>query len=184
MLGLMNDGWMLWLILVGLAIGVISSWLLLVRLPRDEEDSTSEQRRHEAEWISRTIERYGGVAPTSLVEEVLDLHQAYMREPHSPRAPYPTDDEPSMTATSPPAGPPQPAQQLPTDPRPPQHQRPSPRQVPPAQWPSAQQPPPVQQPPVQQPPAQPPPAQPPPGPQRPPAGVQTPGVRERPSTIR
>ena len=72
---------MLWLILVGLAIGMIAAWLLLVRLPRDESDVSATERRGEAAWIGGTIERHGGVAPASLIEEVLELHQAYLRDP-------------------------------------------------------------------------------------------------------
>ena len=72
---------MLWLILVGLAIGMIAAWLLLVRLPRDESDVSAAERRGEAAWIGGTIERHGGVAPASLIEEVLELHQAYLRDP-------------------------------------------------------------------------------------------------------
>jgi hypothetical protein len=77
----MIDAWMLWILLVGIAIGLLSAWLVLGRLPRDETDVTISERRDEAAWIGHTIERHGGVAPQSLVEEVLQLHQAYLRNP-------------------------------------------------------------------------------------------------------
>jgi hypothetical protein len=82
MLSDMLDGWALWLLLVGLGIGGAVTWVLLVRLPRDEADVGPEERSAEAAWIAATIERGGGVAPRSFVEEVLDLHQAYL---HAPR---------------------------------------------------------------------------------------------------
>jgi len=72
---------MLWLVLSGLAVGLFAAWLLLVRLPRDETDIDAMERRDEATWIGHTIEYHGGVAPPSLVEEVLDLHEAYLRDP-------------------------------------------------------------------------------------------------------
>lgn len=77
----MNDGFAWWLILVGLAIGVVVSWLLLVRIPRETDDIGPAERAFEADWISRTIERHGGVAPPMLVEEILELHEAYLRMP-------------------------------------------------------------------------------------------------------
>ncbi len=95
MLREMNDGYMWWLILVGLAIGVVMSWLLIVRLPRGESDVSSDERQEEAVWISDTIERHGGVAPLSLVDEVLELHQSYLRSPGL------VDQIAEMPATSP-----------------------------------------------------------------------------------
>ena len=78
-------GW--WLILVGMAIALALVWLFAVRLPRDEEDVSPPERLAEAAWISRTIERNGGVAPAALVEEVLELHQAYLADPRLAQAP-------------------------------------------------------------------------------------------------
>jgi hypothetical protein len=77
----MMDGWALWLLVVGLVLGAVIAGLLLVRLPRDESDVAPDERPVEAAWIAATIERRGGVAPASFVEEVLDLHQAYLRSP-------------------------------------------------------------------------------------------------------
>ena len=86
----MIEGWVLWLVLVGLAIGVVVAVVALVRLPRAEDDLSSHERRTEAAWIAGTIERHGGIAPVSLVEEVLDLHQAYLGgAAAAPRPPAP-----------------------------------------------------------------------------------------------
>jgi len=74
----MIDAWGAWLLLVGLVIGVAVTAVLLVRLPRREDDLDPAERRSEAGWIAGTIEYHGGVAPVSLVEEVLDLHAAYL----------------------------------------------------------------------------------------------------------
>ena len=118
MLRAMIEGWVLWLVLVGLAIGVTTAWLLLVRLPRDEEDVSAAERQVEAEWIAAIIERHGGVAPRSFVEEVLELHQAYLREARPPEP-----ETPLSGSASPAAGP-----MLPNMASPPGHG--APRQVP------------------------------------------------------
>ena len=103
MLPAMIDGWALWLLLVGLAIGAAGTGVMLVRLPREDDDIGQAERRSEAMWIASTIERHGGVAPASLVEEVLDLHGAYLA---SPRAPVPAGASAPPVPPLPPAGPP------------------------------------------------------------------------------
>jgi hypothetical protein len=60
----------------------------LVRLPRRDDDVDAAERPAEAAWISEIIERNGGVAPALLVEEVLELHRAYLRQA---RPPVPAD---------------------------------------------------------------------------------------------
>ena len=74
----MNDGFAWWLVILGIAVGVAVVWLMVVRLPRSEGDVDDEELVREAEWISRTIHTYGGVAPEPLVEEVLELHRQYL----------------------------------------------------------------------------------------------------------
>lgn len=112
----MLDSWALWLLLVGLGIGAAGSWLLLVRLPRDETDVGPDERSAEAAWIAATIERGGGVAPQTFVEEVLDLHHAYLQAPRA-ASDRPGPDQPA----TPPAGP---------DLRPPAAPGPPPRSLP------------------------------------------------------
>ena len=75
----MIEGWVLWLFIVGVATGIVATLVLAVRLPRHEGDVSDTERPAEAGWISSIIERHGGIAPESLVEEVLDLHEAYLR---------------------------------------------------------------------------------------------------------
>ena len=107
MLPAMIEGWVLWLLLVGIGVGAFAAWLVLGRLPREEDDVSNDERRREAGWIAATIERHGGIAPESFVEEVLDLHQAYL---HAPRAaatapgplPPPAVPPPALPPTGPP----------------------------------------------------------------------------------
>ena len=128
MLAAMIEAWEAWLLIVGLAIGAATTAVLLVRLPRGEDDIDAFERRAEAAWIADTIERYGGVAPTSLVEEVLDLHQAYLRvqRPPQPRSrPAAPSGAPPGYATAPgypppPAYPPPPGPAAPPPPDGPQ----------------------------------------------------------------
>lgn len=83
----MIDAWPLWLFLVGLAAGAAATGVLLWRLPRQEDDLPVEERQAEAAWIARTIEQHGGLAPESFVEEVLELHGAYLRLARPPGPP-------------------------------------------------------------------------------------------------
>ena len=93
----MNDGYIWWLIVLGIAIGVAVVWLTVVRLPRRDDDQTAAERVAEARWISATIERDGGIAPQALVEEILDLHRSYLASGgvmSSSEAPDPAGAEP------------------------------------------------------------------------------------------
>jgi hypothetical protein len=82
-----NDGYLWWLILVGAVITLAVVWVVAARLPRSESDVGAEERSAEAAWISETIERFGGVAPPELVEEVLELHAEYLASPRLARIP-------------------------------------------------------------------------------------------------
>jgi hypothetical protein len=94
----MNDGYMWWLVLVGLGVGVVLTWLSVVRLPRDEYDIEADERDEEAMLIAATIESRGGICPAPLALEVLDLHQEYLASPGlpTPRAPRPASGGPPV----------------------------------------------------------------------------------------
>ncbi len=74
----MNDGYMWWLLVLGIVIGVAVVWFTAVRLARRDDDQSRTEQVAEARWISATIEADGGVAPQALVEEILELHRAYL----------------------------------------------------------------------------------------------------------
>ncbi len=99
MLAAVVETWVLWLFIVGVAVGAVVALVVAVRLPREEDDVSHLERPAEAAWISSVIERHGGIAPASLVEEVLDLHQAYLRDPRLARPPVPAIGAPSAEAT-------------------------------------------------------------------------------------
>lgn len=77
----MNDPYQWWLLLVGIAVGAGAAWLLLGAVPREEDDVRGGERAAEADWISASVARGGGVAPPELVEDVLALHARYLRGP-------------------------------------------------------------------------------------------------------
>ncbi len=77
----MNDGYAWWLLIAGVGVGVCLAWLIIGRVPRNDDDIAVNERAVEAGWISRNIASYGGVAPEPLVEEVLELHQHYLNGP-------------------------------------------------------------------------------------------------------
>jgi len=74
----MNDGYAWWLFLVGLAVGLSLMWLALARSPRAEDDIDPDERHHEADWISASIESRGGICPQPLAAEILELHHEYL----------------------------------------------------------------------------------------------------------
>ena len=67
-----------WALVLGLAIGGALVWFAVGRLPRSGDEVPESERHSEAEWISRTINRRGGMAPNDLVEEILTLHSDYL----------------------------------------------------------------------------------------------------------
>lgn len=77
----MNGEYSWWLLVVGLAIGIIGTWLVRGTLARTDADLAARERVEEAAWISRTIEDAGGVAPADLIEQVLELHRSYLSGP-------------------------------------------------------------------------------------------------------
>ena len=74
----MTDQYIGWALVVGLAIGGALVWFAVGRLPRSGEEIPDSERHSEAEWISRTINKRGGMAPSDLVEEILNLHTDYL----------------------------------------------------------------------------------------------------------
>ena len=51
----MNDGYMWWLVLVGLVVGVALTWLSVVRLPRHDYDIGTDEREEEAVRMLRPV---------------------------------------------------------------------------------------------------------------------------------
>ena len=77
----MTEQYIVWALVVGISVGAALYWFAAGRLPRRTDDMTPQEREAEARWISRTIDGRGGVAPVDLVDEVLELHAAYLAGP-------------------------------------------------------------------------------------------------------
>ena len=77
----MTESYIGWALVVGIALGAAVVWFLLGRLPRRTDDVGPEERAEEARWISGVVESRGGIAPVALVDEVLELHVAYVDGP-------------------------------------------------------------------------------------------------------
>ncbi len=82
----MTEQYIGWALVVGLAIGGALVWFAVGRLPRSGEEVPEAERHAEVEWISRTIDKRGGMAPADLVEEILDLHVNYLERQTEERA--------------------------------------------------------------------------------------------------
>lgn len=82
----MTEQYIGWALVLGLVIGGALVWFAIGRLPRSGEEIPLEERSAEAAWISRTIDERGGMAPTDLVEEVLELHTEYLDRTAEERA--------------------------------------------------------------------------------------------------
>ena len=96
----MNGQYAWWFLAVGLCVGGALVWLVRGQMAREEDDVAESERVPEAQWISRTIERAGGIAPADLVVQVLALHRSYLRDadPFEPSLPAEgTEDEVSTS---------------------------------------------------------------------------------------
>ena len=88
----MTEQYIGWALVVGLAIGGALVWFAVGRLPRSSDEIPAEERAAEAAWISHTIQERGGLAPPDLVEEILELHTAYLTRDGNEEEP--AEDEP------------------------------------------------------------------------------------------
>jgi hypothetical protein len=95
----MNGEYAWWFLVVGLCVGGALVWLVRGQMAREEADVADSERWPEAQWISRTIERAGGIAPDDLVAQVLALHRSYLRDadPFEPGLPGHDADEDGET---------------------------------------------------------------------------------------
>jgi hypothetical protein len=66
-----------WLLIVGLAVGVGVTWLILADIGRREEDLSTREREEEATFLAEQLERRGLPTSAETVELVLELHEAY-----------------------------------------------------------------------------------------------------------
>jgi hypothetical protein len=82
----MTEQYIVWALVVGLAVGGALVWFAVGRLPRSGDEIPDDERTGEAAWISEAITDRGGKAPADLVEEVLDMHGLYLQRVDEDRA--------------------------------------------------------------------------------------------------
>jgi hypothetical protein len=82
----MTEQYIVWALVVGLAVGGALVWFAVGRLPRSGDEIPDDERAGEAAWISEAITDRGGKAPADLVEEVLDMHGLYLQRVDEDRA--------------------------------------------------------------------------------------------------
>jgi len=77
----MNNDYLVWLLILGLAVAGWLLWLVQGRLPREETDLLADERALEADWISRQLDELGEPVAPERVELVLEAHQRYLSGP-------------------------------------------------------------------------------------------------------
>jgi hypothetical protein len=82
-----------WLLIVGLGVGAVVTWLVLVDLGRRDQDLTASERVDEVAWIEAALADRGRPTSPETITRVLELHAAYLQRP-VPFEPEPGDAEP------------------------------------------------------------------------------------------
>jgi hypothetical protein len=77
----MSEPFASWVFLVILFGATAVVWAVTGRVARRDDDLATDERAIEADWISETIDRWGGDVPTAVVTQVLDLHRRYLDGP-------------------------------------------------------------------------------------------------------
>lgn len=65
-----------WLLVVGVVLGAVLTWLVLADMRRHEDEVTEEELTAEAGWIARTL--HDSLLDTGQVEKVLRAHRRYL----------------------------------------------------------------------------------------------------------
>jgi len=68
-----------WLLIVGLAVGVALTWLVLAETTRRDREVSDEETAAEASWIARTLD--DPLVDAEMAERVLLAHRRYLGFP-------------------------------------------------------------------------------------------------------
>lgn len=77
----MNNEYLVWLLILGLAVAGWVLWLVQGRLPRDEADVLADEQSVEADWIGRQLAAQGEPLAPERIELVLEAHRQYLAGP-------------------------------------------------------------------------------------------------------
>jgi hypothetical protein len=99
----MNNEYLVWLLVLGLAVAGWVLWLVQGRLPRGEADVFDDERALEADWISQQLAAQGEPVAPERVELVLEAHRHYLAGPVPDLSAGEPRPEPETAPSAPPA---------------------------------------------------------------------------------
>ncbi len=74
----MNDEFQWWLLLVGLVIGALLVFLVMVDFSRSADEQAERELGRESSWIARTLEPTDGAVDPGLIHEILRLNREWL----------------------------------------------------------------------------------------------------------
>ena len=77
----MNDEFQWWLLLVGLVIGALLVFLVMVDFSRSADEQADAELGQEADWIAGLLPSADGPLDPALIEEVLRLNREWLAGP-------------------------------------------------------------------------------------------------------
>jgi hypothetical protein len=77
----MNDEFQWWLLLVGLVIGALLVFLVMIDFSRAADEQADAELSEEADWIAGLLPPGDGLADPMLIEEILRLNREWLAGP-------------------------------------------------------------------------------------------------------
>ena len=102
----MNDEFQWWLLLVGLVIGALLVFLVMVDFSRSADEQAEAEVSRESSWIARSLEPTDGAVHPGLIQDILRLNREWLAgsalDEASPPPPEPSPaDVPPETGSGP-----------------------------------------------------------------------------------
>ena len=111
----MNDEFQWWLLLVGLVVGALLVFLVMVDFSRSADEQTEAELAREAAWMAALLQATDGEIDPGLIHEILRLHREWLAGATSPAIEAPASDT-GATLGQPPADEPPPTSSAPWHP--------------------------------------------------------------------
>jgi len=99
----MNAEFQWWLLLVGLVIGALLVFLVMVDFSRSAEEQTEREVARESDWIAGILRPTDGEIDAGLVQEILRLNREWLAGSATDQL-APAQAEPDAASLPPPAG--------------------------------------------------------------------------------
>jgi hypothetical protein len=104
----MNDEFQWWLLLVGLVIGALLVFLVMVDFSRSADEQAEAEVSRESRWIARTLEPTDGAVDPDLIQEILRLNREWLAGSALDEKSPPPEPPPAEVPPEPGSGPWQP----------------------------------------------------------------------------